>query len=494
MSKYLKIPQLLLAMALLPGLVAAQNADDALRYNLTNPSFDAASMVIPGVAYPSGLGSVVENPAALALFERSYFSFGLSNRNVSEESVFLGTDNTFDDNQLNIGDIGLVYKIPTQRGSMVLGGSFVQSNDFNRALGIDVRNNRSTLTDFYNITADDALFDAAFNVYAVDYADVDSTFTESIFRIGFAPGNWPGITQDVELTERGRMGEYSAFFATEFQKNFMIGASLGVTTGEYSYRREFLEIDTNNDYDGNFIDSDNDGIGDTDIDNILSIDTIDANIRAFRLRVGALYKFSYLNIGASYQFQSRLNVEEEFNTRLTTTFDNGEQFFDEAPGVFSYDVVHPSRLNVGIALDDLRGLTVSASAERIDYSEAEMDFGDADPGGELSENRFIESEFEEVYNLRAGLAYRINDQFTPRVGYAYYPSPRKSFDASRTFYSGGFEYKFNSQFAFNLGLQYATWEDRNRLYTFDNGISLQDEVAGEEVTRWHVMGGIRVTF
>lgn len=494
MSTFRALLLIFIFSALAAGQLNAQGASDVLRYSLEYPSYDPVSIVMPGVSSPTGFGAYQENPASMALFEEGFFSFGLSSRYVNEESSYLGTGSDFDDTQTNVGDIGLVYKVPTQRGRLVVGGGYSQTTDFNRALSVNARNNQSTITDFYNITADDSLFFAAFDAYAIDFATTDSSFNEtaSIFRIGFA--QYPGITQNMELTERGVMGEYSAFIATEFQQNFMVGVSLGLTNGSYNYRREFLETDTQNDYDFQFIDTDGDGVGETDIDNILSTDTIEATFTAFTARLGLLYQVSpNMNIGASYQFNGSLNIDEEYNTVITSTFDNGVVFEDDAPGNFSYKINKPDRINLGVSFKDLNGLNVSLSAEAVRYSQASIEFEDIRLGNdEDAINDTVESNFKDVFNIRAGLEYELNPFFTPRVGYAYYPSPQENSNSERQFISGGFSARIFNNVQLDLGAQYSFWEDRNQLYSYFNGNNVVGEVAGEDVTRWNIMAGVKI--
>lgn len=497
--KLLRITGLILILCLGTSGLLAQNAYDALRYSIQQPSLDASSMVYPSVASPGGAGTVQDNPASMALFEQSLFSGGLSFRNPTEEANFLGATHEFSDSQFNVSDIGLVYRVPTARGSLVVGGSYSQSADFNRAFGYSARNNRSTLTDYYNLADqfNSDLYDAAFDVYAIDYLyeDPEDNTTESIFRIGF--DDYPGIDQDVEQTEQGRMGEYAFFLATEFQENLMVGVSLGASTGRYEYRRDFLETDSQNDYDGDFIDSDGDDEGETDIDNILSIDEIENDFTALSLRVGAVYRvFSNLNVGFSYQFPQTMSFEEDYRTAITSTFDNGDFFEDDETvnGFFSYKIKRPARLNAGLNLTDIGGLSVGASIERVDHSEAELDFEGSDLSFQNDENNFIKSEFQEVYNVRLGLEFALNPSFRPRVGYAYYPSPERSFDVDRTYYSGGVSMNLAQDVIFDLGVQYGSWDDEMFIYSYDNGSGIVDETASQEASRWHVMGGLKFIF
>lgn len=490
--------RLLLLLIIIIGIssasVKAQGASDVLRYSLEYPSYDPITIVMPGVSSATGFGAYQDNPASMALFDQGFISFGLSNRFVNEESSYLGTSSEFDDSQTNVGDLGFLYKVPTQIGSLVIGGGYSQSTDFNRALSVNARNNQSTLTDFYNITADDSLFFAAFDVYAVDYATEDSSFNEtsSIFRIGFP--QYPGINQNMELIEKGVMGEYSAFLATEFQENMMVGVSLGVISGSYKYRRDFLESDQQDDYNFQFIDTSGDGEGDTDIDNILSLDAIDADFTAFTARLGFLYQLNpNVSIGASYQYNGALNIDEDYNTIITTTFDNGVQFEDDAPGSFSYKVKRPDRLKVGVTLKDMNNFNISFAAEGVRYSQARIEFeGISLSDDEDSINDTVESGFNDVVNVRAGLEYKVNPFFTPRVGYAYYPSPQEGTDNERQFVSGGFSAQLFDNVSFDLGIQYSFWEDQNQLYSYLGGNGLTGEVAGEDVSRWNVMAGIKI--
>lgn len=469
----------------------AQSADDVLRYSLEYPSYDPVSLVVPAVSNPTGFGAFQDNPAVMALFEDSFFSFDLSSRFVDETSRYLGNSSDFSANQTSVGDLGFVYKVPTTRGSLVVGGGYSQTTDYNRAFSASGRNNQTTISDFYNVTADDSLFFAAFDVYAIDFATTDSSFanTKSIFRF-FDNNVYPGINQDVEMTEEGKMGEYSAFLATELLRNFSVGASVGYLSGSYSYRREFLESDRQGDYDAAFIDANGDGQAETDIDQILSVDRIDADIQAFTARLGLVYQpIEKLRFAASYEFPSKLTIDEEFNTEITTTFDNGIQFEDDAPGQFSYKIVRPQRLKAGITVKGLRGLILSASAEGVQYSEARIEFDELDLNPlENSINSTVRSSFNDVINLRGGVEYKISEYFTPRVGYGYFPSPQDGIDSARQFINGGFSAEVTKGLMFDFGMQYSFWDDQNVLYS----TATTSEVVQEEVTRLHAMVGLRM--
>lgn len=466
----------------------AQTATDVLRYSLQYPSYDPVTMVMPGVAYATGYGAYQENPAVMALFDESFFSAGLSDRYVSEEGTYLGNTSTFDVNTLGISNAGFVYKLPTSRGSLVIGGGYSQTTGYNRALSGFGVNNKTTITDSYITTPDDVLFFAAFDAFAIDYSTPAESYDEtaSIFRVD---SPYKGIYQTFETTEKGVSGEYSAFIATELFENFMIGASIGAITGSYSYDRSFIEIDKKQNYETQFTDEQGNLIG---IDNILSEDTIEATYTGFSGRLGILYQVtSHLNIGAGYQFPNIIFVDEEFNTVITNTLDDGFYYEQEAPGNISYEVKRPGRLSAGLALKDLSGLTVTAMVERVPYSNARIEFDDIEfTDVENFINDQVEGNLTDVYNLRFGLEYQISELLTPRIGYAFYPSPNENKDTDRQFYSAGFTAEMTNDVNLSVGVQYAIWNDKVTLYNSNFGV----EVVDEQVNRWNIMAGFTYYF
>jgi hypothetical protein len=467
-----------------PAIVGAQTTDDVLRYSLEYPSYDPVSIVIPGVSSYTGFGAYQDNPAVMALAPEGYLSFSLSSRFAEASGSYLGNTTEHSDSQTGVGDLGFVYKFPTTRGSLVFGGGYSQTTDYNRTLGANGFNEESTITDYYNSTlvSDDIYFTAydAFAIYDPSPGDGDYSNTTSAFRAN----GYQGIQQNLEMTERGQLGEYSAFLATEAAKNLFIGASVGISGGTYTYERDFLESDRNNDY--------NNRSNNTDIDQILSYDTIDAKMQSFSARLGLMYRPAEAwNIGVSYEFPSRLEIEEEYNTVITTTFDNGDVEEHDAPGDFSYDIIRPPRLKAGVTYTGNEKITLTAAAESVFYTEAEYDEeGLSDYETQL--NNEIQSVFKDIVNFRGGIEYKMNDQFIPRVGYGYYADPTRGFDSSRQFISGGFSTKIGPNTSLDIGLQYGMWEDQNVIYSYESGNNVIDEVVHEDVGRLNVMAGIKM--
>lgn len=148
----------------------AQNRFDALRFSTQYPAGDAMNAAGSAAAADFlDYASVLQNPATLGLAPNSSFNLGLGLRNISEEARYLGSTNSFDDSQTRFTNLGFVYKLPTVQGSLVIGGGYNQTADFNRAYRINAFNERSSITDFF--FDNDFYFDTAFNAFAIEEDD-----------------------------------------------------------------------------------------------------------------------------------------------------------------------------------------------------------------------------------------------------------------------------------------------------------------------------------
>jgi len=510
--RFLMLPCLAIGFTIQAG---AQNVNDALLFSNQAVQFgdqreivNPVTGVMPGTAYASGFGSFLDNPASVALFDKSFGEFGLTYKSISEEASFLGSSRSMDDSQTNISNVGFIYSFPTQQGSLVIGAGYNQHSSANRALGINARNENSTITDQFKAPGN-TYSDIAFNTYAIDYGDEFQDWDESILRIGFDQfGDYLGIRQQAEITERGNGGEYSAFVATEFLPNLMVGASVGILAGNFTYDRVFQEVDNFNDYNFAAIDSDEDGELDTDIDTILLSDEVESRYSGFRGRVGALYKItSFLNVGVSYTLPSKISVDENYNAEIRTSFDNGEGFNDGLEGQFSYSVSYPSRIGLGVAIDDIEGLSVSLSTDYTNYSNVEIDFETSELfEDEIAENEFISNEFAEVWNFKGGVSYEVNEFARVRAGYGFLPSRFKGGLDDKSLYSAGVGFSVGQGTSIELGALYMRWEEESSVYTYTqyDYSPLPDEAPLIEGTRsedafrtadlFQLMGTVRFAF
>lgn len=482
------------------GLNPSSYPNLALEFTNQNINGNPSSFM-PSVANGYGFGSYLDNPAAMGLLDESQFSFSLYKQNTQTDNFYLGNDIEAERSSTKLGDLGFVYDFPTNQGSFVIGGGYNRTTSTSNAFRVSGRNNDNTITDSF-LDPNSEYNELAFQTYAIDWGDVDSTYLESIFRIGFPPGTFPGIDQEADIKYDTYLGEYSLFTATEFRKDLFVGFSASYFSGEYTYRRDFLEYDSQNDYDGTFIEG-------SDIDNILVHDEVDVDVQGGKYRAGVIYKlFSGLNIGASYMLPATIRISENHYSSIETTLDDGSEpfFYDVASdGSFKYRIEQPGELKVGAALLNFAGFSVSAAAEYINYQNTKIDFvSDRDlrlvdevdfRAQQESLNDFMEDNYESVTNFKIGVGKKLDDRMGIRAAYSYKPAISKLTPEDTKIYSAGFDLKISDGFLIDVSGHYLKKDDRSELYNY---IDFDDQFQSTtfETTKqdFKIQVGFRVLF
>ncbi len=469
------------------AVATAQNRFDALRYSQTQSGFDANSLALSGASLTSytGFGSIYQNPALAARAKQSAFTLGFNFTDVVEESSYRNTLTSFDDQQGGISDFGYLFSFPTEQGSLAIGASYNQIANFNRASSLNAFNGSHSIVDYFVISPGDQYFEPAFNTYAIDY---DEAFDEyyNTLRADF---NYRGMNQYMELKERGSMCELNLFLATEFQKNFYVGASVGFITGSYNYERVFIEEDL----DENYVDAI------YDISSILNEDKIDASIGGFNsggftAKVGFLAEpVDGIRFGLNYTTRSKIEVSEDYTTLIRTDFytedaDGFNSYEDVFEGTVQYFIYRPASLSAGLGIGLLPMVDVDLSINRVNYSKIEM--SGLGTITDRDENVAIRSDFQNVNNIRAGLTLTMFDTFKPRVGYALHPSPRRSFDADISYFSAGASFDIAPNITLDFGVQVAQFDDNLDIYDYGTGIATM----GQTVEKIQGMVGMSFKF
>lgn len=467
---------------LLSSQAIGQNKFDALRYTQFNPGNDPYSLAISGATMTrfAGFGSIYQNPAVAGLAKMSEFSVGVGYREVNETGYFMNTRSRFNDDQIGVSNLGYLYSFPTHTGSLVIGGGYQQTASFNRASSLDLFNNSHSIVDHFLWDPGNQYFDPAFNTYAIDYDD----FYDEYFNVLRADGNFRGMNQYAEIRERGQMGEFNIFLGTEFQPGLFIGGSVGIVTGSYKYRRSFVEEDLRGNYRNAIY----------DVESILNEDRIDASISGVNAKIGALYNIvPGLRLGISYTTRTVLNIEEQYSTFIRTDYyttdnDGFNRYEDDFLGEIDYTVRRPSVLSAGIGFYLMPNIDFDLSVDRMNYSKIEM--GGLGFSHNREQNSSIRQEFEDVYNVKAGLTLNVSDSFKPSLGYAFNPSPRSGYDAGITYWSVGARLYLGENVTLDAGLQYAVWDDQLDVYSYGSGVATMRQ----EVERIQGMIGINFRF
>lgn len=520
-----------LGMMLLAAPAQAQTADDALRFSNRWPGAGArlTGMAGAGIAGIGDFSALYTNPAGLGYIRRAQVAGSFSVLGVEDDARYeappLDEGNIFANTQrvteYGLGNLGLAYKFPTRRGSLVLAGGVNQTATFERTLDYVGENAANSITDtflpqpgnFQVASNGDLSFDfdgplRAFNAGAIEFIQEDFDNGNYPFIQAVAPGTL--IEQSDEVIEEGQLTEASFGGAVEAAEGVMIGASINTSFGTYRFTRFYQEIDFNNEntpelyevaVDGGFLR----GFDQLDIEETITSDLVGVNFRG-----GLTAEFSpSLRAGFVLETPTWYAVDETFGTRVTTFFDEGGSLSDGQLGgsEFDYSVRTPWRVGGGVALS-LGDLHLTGDVELIDWTQLRLSADDV----EFADvNRRIR-DFNAVVNRRVGAEYRFDD-LTVRGGIAYQPDPRdveiqlpddETTDRSSTFYAAGFSYRFDGQFRLDFSWMQERLDDQYRPYASvtvpgevgedGNPVSIVAPFVDEEIIRNQFLIGITYSF
>ena len=508
----------------------AQTAEDALRIGQRSPATGATMMGYAGagVAGVADIGALYANPAGLGFYETSQAAGTLRFLNASDDARFdpIAPDDPTSSTQ-NVTDVGLdnlalVYKAPTERGSLVFGAGFNQTATFERSLEYQGTNSLSSITDTFlppvgsfEIDNGDILFDRSTQRIAFDAGAIE--FFEGDFEDGFYPflqAVAPGteIQQQEDVIEEGRLNEINLGGAVEAAPNLMAGLSLNVSFGSYEFTRSYREDDV---FGENTPDMYSVELGDGQL--LRGFDFLDVRERISSDFVGvnarggvSIEPTPRIRLGATVETPTVYSVEEVFGTRIRTGFEEGGELEGGSidANEFEYRIRTPWRFGAGVSVD-IVNMRLMADVEYVDWSALEIrsdavDFFDV--------NDEIRREFSATTNIRGGIEWEV-PLATLRGGVAYQPDPRdteiqlpggETTDRTKTFLTAGIGFDLSPQLRLDVGWMQERFDDQYRPYAsvevpgeFDddgNPIAITAPFVDEEIRRSTVRIGLSYNF
>jgi len=467
----------------------AQTGNDALRFAQRDPGFTVKSMGLGGTS-SAGIAdgaAFITNPAGLAWAKSSLLSGSFTSMLATDRGAFdAGSGRTAVEDELTssgLGNLSYLFKVPTSRGSMVVGASFSEVASFDRSLFFDGENGLNSVTDFFipfsnEFTLEDdgdggvfpnfsrTLSFIAFETFAID---MDADLIDAGDLIPFLPAVSAGtIAQTGFVEESGKMRELNFGGAAEVAQNVMVGVSLNIPFGSYEFRRVLEEDDFLNHNDGTG--------GTTDFSFLHFSENFESDLVGVNLRFGLSAQVNEnLRLGAGIETPTYYSIEDNFHTLLETEFDNGDFFsYGDAPdqlagsGTFDYNLTTPWKVTAGGAYT-LRDWKFYGDLEVIDWAQMELD---SDGFTFEDENDAIRRSLKGVVNVRLGASYDLNDwQF--RAGVGAYPDAHSTefalngfpdIDRERTFASAGVGYSINEKASIDVAWMAEQFDDRYDLY------------------------------
>ncbi|MCD4710025.1 MAG: outer membrane protein transport protein, partial [Bacteroidales bacterium] len=351
---------------------------------------------------------------------------------VNTSSNFMGAQADESRLKFNVGSIGMVNAITSDKSNGIVGAAFAVGyntlvNYNNSTVIRGLSENSSLLDDFtWHANADpDNLSpfyeQLAFDTYLMPYDETAEAYWHDMQLDGYGQQLYRSSQQS------GYIGEYSLSGAFNFSNLLYFGATVGIHA--VRFYEDIYHTETDHD------------------DHVLDFDSF--RFREFNSTRGWGYTARFgmilrpiqlLRIGASFQLPTYYHLTDEKYTDMNSYWDSSSGIEDASEGspngIYDYKLKTPFRANANASLILSKIATLSAGYEYVDYSAARLDAYDYKF---FDENDQIRQDFRVAHNLKAGAEIRLNALYL-RGGMQYLMSPFTDTrnDAESWVYSGGF--------------------------------------------------------
>jgi long-subunit fatty acid transport protein len=425
----------------------AQFKEDALRLGSQGYGVGARSLGM-GNAYTgvaNDYSALFWNPAGLAQARYGEFSFGLSYLNDKDNSKFFGKSDSYTSSGTNLNTLGLVYPVPTRRGSLVFAFGYDRQSNFTSGMAFDGFNPLSSIIQTWAPNGTKYPQDITM-AERLELAHVDTVAGTFISPIN---GN---VTQRGEVSEGGGLNNWSVGGAVDMARNVSVGVTLSYVAGSYRYDRNYHELAAQGLYASPF-----------DLKELVVDEFIDGDISGFNAKFGLLYRVpDVFRLGLAIKTPTSFTVKETFGTTGTSHFwsvdPSGYSSYgpEETNGSDEYTVHTPWVFSAGASLSLWR-LMVSGDVDYTDWTE--LQFTDANSDLDIQGlNRDIRSSFRPTANVRGGA--ELDLYVRPRAGFIYNKSPYKgdpgSFD--QKYLTLGVGLPLGESTMLDLGYAYGWWD------------------------------------
>jgi len=447
-----------------------QNFNDALL--LSEPGiYNNARALSLGNSYTAlsnDFSGVLFNPAGLGLIKNLGIYAGVNFNSFDNQTTFFGNETGSSKSGVRLNQVGIVYPLPTLRGSWVFAFGYNLTKDFNKTLEFDGYNNNNNsmiqyLTGDYN-PEPPITYDLYLSYY--DTSDgLDKTLINGM------------LNQSGKIRQEGEIGKWSFASSIEAAKDFYIGGGINIISGKYNNNRQYWEDDINNVYDEN-VQLDPTEPDSRDFQSFYLNDIIDWNLSGWDANIGILYNWQdRIKFGANVKLPSVFTIKETYYVNATSEFAAVIYELDPIVDKIEYEISTPYEFSFGgYVTIPSNAITLSGDIKIIDYTQMEFS-GGFDEEYRIERNREIEDLFATTINAHIGGEVKIpNSPVTLRVGGMLLPSPYAddTSEFNKKYITTGIGLSFNNNFSIDLGYAYGWWKDYGDNYNTNQSRTLQD--------------------
>ncbi|RKD90525.1 OmpP1/FadL family transporter [Mangrovibacterium diazotrophicum] len=487
--------------------VFAQNMVDALRLSDVRLQGTARATAMGNAfgALGGDFTSASINPAGLGLYRSNEFVFTTQFGEAKYDASYLGASASDSKFNVSVPSIGYVVNFPSASNStsslvsFSLGLGYNRMNNFNVKKLVMGRGATSSMLDQFVVNADgstvgnlDPFYEALaaydpsddYGTDLIYYYDSDPNkiyYHDMLVYQADDPSNLENFAHDQRksFSQKGSVDEYTISFAANFNHKVYLGATIGIHD---VYFKETTTLNEYNiDYEGN-----------NDFNRYLNEYSFNSYLRTtgsgFNFKIGAIFKpVDQLRIGLAFHSPTFYDLHDSYDNSMYSDIDyitddgsyiNYKTTAYSPYGDYDYQMETPMKGIVSAAYVIGKSGLISVDYEYVDYGSMKLRDG-GDGYDFYDENQDIKEAFKSVGNLRVGGEYRVNNFFSLRGGYEYFPSPYKSVafgtdqmnsDANTSTYSAGFGLK-SGGFFFDAAYKYMTSTSYMELYQVPDGVS-----------------------
>lgn len=462
--------------------VSAQTEIDALRYSMINYGSTARSLGMGNAfgALGADISVMATNPAGIALFRRSEFSFSQTFTLRNVESNFNGTKTDDSKFNFNFGHFGAVWHHDNNEGNdwkgWTFGMSYNRLNDFGGNTTAEGINSKNSLLDSYLPLANGNIDSTLLDVFPFDVGLAYETFllnSDSTFNnfTSVIPAN-NSVLQRRKVETRGGQGEWDFSFGTNYNDKLYFGFTLGITSVNYQEDLSWREEDVNK----TIVSADSM----YDFKSFTYTQSLKTEGSGVNGKFGIIYRpADYIRFGLAIHTPTSYLLSDQYRTKITAVFDNTSSPNQERTSrdvvPFDYRIITPFHALGSMAFIIGKQALISAEYEFTDYSQSNLKVKDKDIDVSFNDvNNKIKKLYTVSHNFKIGGEYRI-DLLRFRAGASYATSPFKAglnndskTDQSRYSVTGGFGLKMDN-FYFDMAYAYSYKGSFFKQYTLPNG-------------------------
>ena len=442
----------------------AQTDVDAFRYSGESITGTARYSAMSGAfgALGGDFTTLSHNPAGIAIYRSSEFTFTPSIYTGSTSSNYLGQ--SFKDHKynFNIGNTGLIYTNKLSQNEESQGWK-----SWNFGLGYNRLNNFHSRNNYEGINPSNSLIDNFVeNSNGIAHGDLDRfheflAYDDSLTSSDSNNQYYSLIPNGHEMQNKttestGSIGETVFTFGGNYSNKLFLGLTFGFKSLRYVESSTYEESDP-----------------DTLIPYFKSLKfQQDLSTRGvgFEMKFGMIYKVNDLfRFGLAVSTPSWYSMHDEYKNSMVSNLDTGniKSYTSESPdGSYDYNYKSPFKVITSAAFVFGKAGLLSVDYEFSDYSDARLDAG----GSTFSDvNSYINRKYTSTHSIRIGTEW-LYENISFRGGASLTTSPLvdkykvSGYDFSKKSFSTGIGFKEGNMF-FDLGYVYTFSNEFYQPYT-----------------------------